>query len=1283
MSTKFLTAVQADSHLKWYAQTEMSLLALGEKEHDIALSSWIDQWKHKFKRRDIEDMYGDPSHWARMGHYLCSIHSTGKSKIQNIESWIHASVIVARVCRWNKNHKAFEHIISNVLMQYPECQQALLEKAKLLELRQDYTEAAAIYGQVVSVPTKQDRMDRMKAEAIIALTKLCKRRHWQAASSLLQAFDLNISCQNEADYIASITNLYELASQYAPEWPKVWFSYGTHCYRYGWQLLEDIKHQRGATSVTQQVLQALNVALNHESGSKQTSKDVATICSIFTHASQCWNVEDESILARFEGNIRSAFQHLPEPTISSLGQSFEMLQMTIISFFTRATVAYRQYLTLGLSEETDANSTPSRKITCTLRLLRLLVKYGTCIQEQFRNLIDNDDITSWKLIIPQLFSRLNQPSSYARDIIWEILAKITRESPKNVMYELIVGCNSPKTSSESKQLLQQMASQLSASDFELMVKLKRIIEEMEKITVLWEEKWINKIAMLQFDATERLQRFEKELSRMKSGSSIDADHSNRALLDVYDAILMPVIVSIRQLIKETIDTGSDTPHEQWFQTTFGGPIRQAFTSLEKPNSWKTYRQGWDCFQKLHRELMKETNKMRVLKLSQLSPYLAQIKGTDIPMPGVQADGKTCTIDSFVEDIIVLPTKTRPKKVDLKGSDNQIYPFLFKGLEDLHLDERIMQLMSTINDLMKGDLHGRNSGMKARHFAVIPISDHSGMIQWVVDATPLFALYKRWQQRENAAMVMTAEKQAQEKPPAVIQRPTEIFMEKISSALKREGLPVTASRRKWPKEVLKNVFLELQNETPNDLISKEVWCSSTTAGDWWEKSCSLARSMAVMSVIGYIIGLGDRHLDNTMVDFGSGEVVHIDFNVCFEKGKRLRVPELVPFRMTQNMVNALGITGTDGLFKITAEKVLTVLQRHKEVLVTLLDAFVYDPLFDWSTEVEENQKKQMMDLHANFGLLSNRLDEVKQQLIDVERVIMDLLESFCVQLETVQDTEESTNAPSAQQDIDDTGNEVTYAVEDLKQILSDVFPLLESIDIMQVEVDNELKIGQQNVKIILASIARLEESIPCLITSSMTDDTDNKSGQQSKEKRIEECTLVMVTMKELFSAIKSLEGYGTDVKVQNDVQQITNALEQLMLGKPSDEDREKLTAPRESSDELESTADPHAVYGGEGKLSDFDDTEALDDETNTEFLGLQSAGPVKSDQELKCMDTAKKSERRNHHAVGILRRIRSKIEGVDFGHLQAMSVSEHVSEMIAEARSIDNLSLMYEGWTSWV
>ena len=67
----------------------------------------------------------------------------------------------------------------------------------------------------------------------------------------------------------------------------------------------------------------------------------------------------------------------------------------------------------------------------------------------------------------------------------------------------------------------------------------------------------------------------------------------------------------------------------------------------------------------------------------------------------------------------------------------------------------------------------------------------------------------------------------------------------------------------------------------------------------------------MSVIGYILGLGDRHLDNVLIDLSTGEVVHIDYNVCFEKGKSLRVPERVPFRMTQNLETAMGVTGVEG------------------------------------------------------------------------------------------------------------------------------------------------------------------------------------------------------------------------------------------------------------------------------------------------------------------------------------------------------------------------------------
>jgi len=89
----------------------------------------------------------------------------------------------------------------------------------------------------------------------------------------------------------------------------------------------------------------------------------------------------------------------------------------------------------------------------------------------------------------------------------------------------------------------------------------------------------------------------------------------------------------------------------------------------------------------------------------------------------------------------------------------------------------------------------------------------------------------------------------------------------------------------------------------------------------------SQSVAVMSMIGYVIGLGDRHLDNVLVDLGTGEVVHIDYNVCFEKGLQLRVPERVPFRLTQNLIRALGLCGVEGVFRNSCEQVRPVLSSR--------------------------------------------------------------------------------------------------------------------------------------------------------------------------------------------------------------------------------------------------------------------------------------------------------------------------------------------------------------------
>ena len=151
------------------------------------------------------------------------------------------------------------------------------------------------------------------------------------------------------------------------------------------------------------------------------------------------------------------------------------------------------------------------------------------------------------------------------------------------------------------------------------------------------------------------------------------------------------------------------------------------------------------------------------------------------------------------------------------------------------------------------------------------------------------------------------------------------------------------RRSWPVSLLKQVLSELVAETPDNLLSQELWLESTSSQQWWNIVQNITRSFAVMSVIGYIIGLGDRHLDNVLIDLSSGQVVHIDYNISFEKGKNLRIPERVPCRLTQNIVSVFGVSGVDGLFRQSCEHTLKVL--HELLNASLFETYAFTIIND--------------------------------------------------------------------------------------------------------------------------------------------------------------------------------------------------------------------------------------------------------------------------------------------------------------------------------------------------
>ena len=56
----------------------------------------------------------------------------------------------------------------------------------------------------------------------------------------------------------------------------------------------------------------------------------------------------------------------------------------------------------------------------------------------------------------------------------------------------------------------------------------------------------------------------------------------------------------------------------------------------------------------------------------------------------------------------------------------------------------------------------------------------------------------------------------------------------------------------------------------------------TPMSWFAMRLNYTRSVATTSIVGHILGLGDRHTSNILLDSSTGEVVHIDLGIAFEQ-----------------------------------------------------------------------------------------------------------------------------------------------------------------------------------------------------------------------------------------------------------------------------------------------------------------------------------------------------------------------------------------------------------------
>ena len=355
-------------------------------------------------------------------------------------------------------------------------------------------------------------------------------------------------------------------------------------------------------------------------------------------------------------------------------------------------------------------------------------------------------------------------------------------------------------------------------------------------------------------------------------------------------------------------------------------------------------QAWEFYAHVFRNINKNLANLNYLELQYVSPNLQNCDNLDLSVPGTysQRNGQseTISIDRFIPTLKVMESKQRPRRLAMIGSNGVEYTFLLKGHEDLRLDERVMQLFGLVNTLLSNNSETKKRDLFIRGYAIIPLSPTTGILEWVPNCDTIHALIKDY--RESRKIVVNIENRLM-----------------LQMAPDFAELPVM-------KKV--EVFeYALRNTTGQDL-AKMLWLKSVNAEVWLEKRTEYTRSLAVMSMVGYILGLGDRHPSNFMLDRFTGKLIHIDFGDCFEVAmQRDKFPEKFPFRLTRMLVEAMEISGIEGNFRITSNLVMSLIRENKESIQAVLEAFAYDPLINWRLGIETestNQGKQQISSNNN-------------------------------------------------------------------------------------------------------------------------------------------------------------------------------------------------------------------------------------------------------------------------------------------------------------------------------
>ncbi|XP_055377945.1 DNA-dependent protein kinase catalytic subunit-like [Condylostylus longicornis] len=381
------------------------------------------------------------------------------------------------------------------------------------------------------------------------------------------------------------------------------------------------------------------------------------------------------------------------------------------------------------------------------------------------------------------------------------------------------------------------------------------------------------------------------------------------------------------------------------------PYKKEFEDLKCRNILEDSTQIYNEMNALKAKILNSTKRTdKYFRLEHFCPWLSSFQwcGEEIcvELPG-QYDGEqrpiieqNAKIVKFGERVEVFQSMRKPVRLNVFGTDAKTHDFLVKFGEDLQQDHRIQQTLNVMSNKLKNDLQCQNHNLFIRTYKVIPLEKSGGMISFIFNTTTIDDLISECLMRRNSSGKQLLHKSIKDFV-TFIKEPTK--RNPHTKDLDVYGAAVTTYTR---DQIISN-FRKVQYNISIDVIKYSLVDMAVSPESFYILRNNFAKSLASMSISHWILGVGDRHLQNILISTKDGTLSGIDFGIVLDGGIRnLVIPELMPFRLTPQFINVLSPMGTEGLLFKCMSHILRVYRSSAQSLLACVDIFARNPTLDW-------------------------------------------------------------------------------------------------------------------------------------------------------------------------------------------------------------------------------------------------------------------------------------------------------------------------------------------------